>query len=220
MVLDSPCFARAPPGRSSAAAGSLRPIRRHRPPAGPFVDAFGNPLRIKIYYILCSSAESTPIIVARPNRRKRFLMHTGGAGKGQKNQGLSSKFCYRSPNIHRRSTVLSTVAVDNFLGSEAPPHCALFRGFGGRIDARIVRHSPTGESEPFRLHRYPKRCSLGMIAAIRVGCFRRAATVGWLRRAAPDHKKGLPKTWLSRIRSIVANPRASAASKAASLPTV
>jgi hypothetical protein len=73
--------------------------------AGPLVEASGNPLRIKIYYILCSSAESTPIIVARANRRKRFLMHRGGAGKGPKNQGLSSEFCFRSPSnppsIHR-----------------------------------------------------------------------------------------------------------------------
>jgi len=170
MVLGSPCFAwvrQAGPALGGLAAAN--PTAPTSPPA-PLVEAYGNPLRIKIYYILCSSAESTPIIVARPNRRKRFLMHTGEAGKGQKNQGLSSKFCYRSPTIHRRSTVLSTVAVDNLSGVRSAFGFVLFRTFGGRSTRPIVGRSPTGESEPLRLCRYPKRCSLGMIAAIRVGC--------------------------------------------------
>jgi hypothetical protein len=194
MVLGSPCFARVRPSGRSSADGlpAANPAAPTSPPA-PFVEPYGNPLRIKIYYILCSSAESTPIIVARPNRRKRFLIHRGGAGKEPKNQGLSSEFCYRSPNIHRRSTVLSTVAVDNLSVAVKPLRVPRPRASAGASTLPIVGRSLTGESEPFRLYRYPKRCSLGMIAAIRVGGCRRAATVGWLRRAAPDHKKGSQK---------------------------
>jgi hypothetical protein len=74
---------------------------RHRPLAG----GLRKPLRIKIYYILCSSAESTPIIVARPRRRKRFLKHSRGPGKASKNQALSAEFSARltdhPPSIHR-----------------------------------------------------------------------------------------------------------------------
>ena len=169
MVLGFPALRLGPPsGPSSAGAGSGCRSGGTDLAAGPLVEASGNPLRIKIYYILCSSAESTPIIVARANRRKRFLMHRGGAGKGPKNQGLSSEFCFRPPSIHRRSTVLSTVAVDNLLVRRDPAEFR-FAGDSDEVVARpIVGHGPTSESDQFRLCRYRKRRSLGMIVASRV----------------------------------------------------
>ena len=169
MVVGFPALRLGPPsGPSSAGAGSGCRSGGTDLAAGPFVEASGNPLRIKIYYILCSSAESTPIIVARANRRKRYLMHRGRPGKGSKNQGLSSEFGFRSPNIHRRSTVLSTVAVDNLLVRRDRAKFR-FAGIRTRLAARpIVGHGPTWESDQFRLCRYRKRRSLGMIVASRV----------------------------------------------------
>src|SRR5580704_8567426 len=68
----------------------------------------GFPLRIKIYYILCSSAESTLIIVAWVGGRKPFLMHTKGAAKGSKNQRSIGGCAIAAPSIHRKLTMLST----------------------------------------------------------------------------------------------------------------
>src|SRR5438093_12499821 len=59
--------------------------------------AYGFPLEIKIYYILCSSAESTLIIVAHVRRCKCFLMHTRTAQKASGNQRSRRGFDIAAP---------------------------------------------------------------------------------------------------------------------------
>ncbi len=68
------------------------------------------PLEIKTYYILCSSAESTLIIVARVQRCKCFLMHKKRAQKASGNQRSRYRFNIAALQIHRESTDLSTRA--------------------------------------------------------------------------------------------------------------
>ena len=148
------------PGRGIPVADPAAPTLA----TGPLLEASGNPLRIKIYYILCSSAESTPIIVARPSRRKRFLMHRNGRGKASKNQALSAGFPFGSPTIHRRSTVSSTVAVDNLLVQGRASEFRFLRAGTPRDRRCFVGGRTTAESERFRLCRYRKRGSLGMIS--------------------------------------------------------
>src|SRR5258708_33534419 len=70
--------------------------------------AYGFPLEIKTYYILCSSAESTLMIVARVRRCKCFLMHKRKAQKASGNQRSRSAFDIAAPPIHRKCTDLST----------------------------------------------------------------------------------------------------------------
>jgi hypothetical protein len=72
--------------------------------------AAGFPLGIKIYYILCSSTESTLIIVAWVRRRKRFLMHKSTAAKPLKNQRAIQRSAIAAPFVHRFSTMLYTAA--------------------------------------------------------------------------------------------------------------
>ena len=69
---------------------------------------YGNPLRIKTYYILCSSAESTPIIVGHRLSCKRFLMHRKGVGKRQQKQPIARPFAAYPRTFHRIFTGLST----------------------------------------------------------------------------------------------------------------
>src|SRR5262249_40840810 len=68
----------------------------------------GFPLRIKTYYILCSSADSKLSIVVRPKIRKTFLMHIKEASKPAKNQRSIALRNNTAPLFHRKSTVLST----------------------------------------------------------------------------------------------------------------
>jgi hypothetical protein len=68
-----------------------RPGERWQAFGGRFTGASGFPLGIKTYYILCSSAESTPIIVAWPNGRKRFLMFLSRIPKPPRNQSSTAK---------------------------------------------------------------------------------------------------------------------------------
>src|SRR5438874_463367 len=58
--------------------------------AGASQGASGFTLGIKNYYILCSSAESTPIIVAWQNGRKRFFRFLGGLPKLPRNQSYTA----------------------------------------------------------------------------------------------------------------------------------
>jgi hypothetical protein len=74
---------RGPPGG--------RPGERQEAFRGHFTEASGFPLGIKTYYILCSSAKSTPIIVAWEIGRKRFLMFIGGFSKPSPNQSSIGK---------------------------------------------------------------------------------------------------------------------------------
>jgi hypothetical protein len=108
---------------SSTRSAQERPLMRIQrwrgfPAAGPdgagrrledaLCGASGIPLGIKIYYILCSSTESTLIIVAWVRRRKRFLMHKSGVPKALKNQRATFRFAIAAPSVHRFSTMLCT----------------------------------------------------------------------------------------------------------------
>ena len=110
---------------SSTRSALERPLMRTQrwrgfPAAGPhgaerrledtLCGASGFPLEIKIYYILCSSTESTLIIVAWVRRRKRFLMHKSGVPKALKNQRATFCFTIAAPSVHRFSTMLCTGA--------------------------------------------------------------------------------------------------------------
>src|SRR5689334_5635901 len=105
MFLACPRFAWPLVGPS----GAVRPLGCRSggadPRHPPLAQGLPKSLTNQNYYILCSSAESTPIIVARPKRRKRFFMHREGRGKASKNQALSAVFRFDSPTVHRRSTV-------------------------------------------------------------------------------------------------------------------
>jgi hypothetical protein len=140
MVLGVSALRLDPPsGPPSAGAGSGCRSGGTVLAAGPFVEASGNPLRIKIYYILCSSAESTPIIVARANRRKRFLTPRGRPLKGPKNQGLSSEFCFplskHPPSIHR----FVHRCGGQLISASGPRQVSLCRGFGRACGASDCR---------------------------------------------------------------------------------
>ena len=108
---------RAIPTPARASGG--RPGERWHAFSGRFTGASGFPLGIKTYYILCSSAESTLIIVAWQNGRKRFLMFLGGLAKLPRNQSSTAPL-WR-------------------LGAENPPffHAIVHRG-GGQLDASKV----------------------------------------------------------------------------------
>jgi len=87
------------------AAGPHGAERRHE---DALRGASGNPLGIKTYYILCSSTESTLIIVAWVRGRKRFLMHKSDVPKALKNQRAITRCAIGAPAVHRFSTVLCT----------------------------------------------------------------------------------------------------------------
>ena len=87
------------------AAGPHGAKRRHE---DALRGASGNPLGIKTYYILCSSTESTLIIVAWVRGRKCFLMHKNGMPKALKNQRAIARCTIAAPSVHRFSTVLCT----------------------------------------------------------------------------------------------------------------
>jgi hypothetical protein len=99
---------------SAPARASGGPARQRRKAFdGRFTGASGFPLGIKTYYILCSCAGSTLIIVAWQKLRKRFFMFRKGLVKPLFNQSSTGKINVSPPRIHRFSTVLSTEAVDN-----------------------------------------------------------------------------------------------------------
>src|SRR5208283_4808946 len=95
------------PGAGSRNLAHCRPCGAHGTPPR-FFYASGFPLGIKIYYILCSSAESTLIIVAWGGGRKPFLMHKKGAAKASENQRSKPFRAIAAPSVHRKSTMLST----------------------------------------------------------------------------------------------------------------
>jgi hypothetical protein len=86
----------------------------------------GNPLRIRNYYILCSSDESRLIIVARASGCKRFLMHTKGNRKAPPNQRNRPSIPISPPTIHGESAVLSTALMFMRVRHASPPRRHLF----------------------------------------------------------------------------------------------
>ena len=128
---------------------------KNKPSRGLSGVVSGNPLRIKIYYILCSSAESRLIIVGRRQRCKGFLMHTKAPRKAAGNQRARLAMRSSAPTIHRESTSLSTVPTFMRATRLAALRC---RRFSRRTyDAKRARRATQERSGTWASRRCPPR---------------------------------------------------------------